>query len=92
MGRIQHWSTWCQVRVGSCGYVLSYQAPKAAAFRGPGVSNAYPLLKAPGRACPEAQVLPQVEEGVETSIQVAKSYLLAPILGLKSEGMDYFRD
>jgi hypothetical protein len=50
MGRIQHWSTWCQVRVGSCGYVLSYQAPKAAAFRGPRVSNAYPLLKAP-RAC-----------------------------------------
>jgi hypothetical protein len=33
--------------------------------------------------------MPQVEEGVRTGRQVAKSCLPTPIMGWKSEGMDY---
>jgi hypothetical protein len=46
MGWIQYLSTCCQVCVGSCGYVPSYQAHKVTASRGPRVGNAYPLLEA----------------------------------------------
>jgi PAB1-binding protein PBP1 len=41
-------STCYQARVGSCGYVPSCHVPKAAASRGPGACNAYPLLETPG--------------------------------------------
>jgi hypothetical protein len=44
--------------VGSCDDVPSCQVSKAGASRGPGVGSAYSLLKAPGRAYPEARALP----------------------------------
>jgi hypothetical protein len=92
MGWAQHLSTSCPVRVGSCGYVPSCQAPKAAAFRGPRHVNAYPLLKAPRRIWSEAPVLPRVEEGGWMARQVVKSCMDVPIVGWKSESVDYYRD
>jgi hypothetical protein len=50
MGRIQYSSTYCQMCVGSCGYVPLCQVLKAAASRGLGVGNAYPFVGSP-RVC-----------------------------------------
>jgi hypothetical protein len=51
--RFQYSSTCCQVRVGTCGHVLSCQALNVIASRGSGSGDAYPVLKAPGRGCRE---------------------------------------
>jgi hypothetical protein len=56
MGKIQHMSTYCQMHVGSCGYVSSSQAPTAAASRRLRVREAYPQWEAPGRILPGALV------------------------------------
>jgi hypothetical protein len=49
MGWIQHSSIYCQMRVGSYGYVPLCPVPKVAAPQGPRAGNAYPLREAPGR-------------------------------------------
>jgi hypothetical protein len=80
------------MRVGSCGYVPSWQAPKATTSWGPEAGNAYPLLEASGRLWLKAQALPRVEEGGGTGRHVVKSYLPTSIVGWKSEGMDRLWD
>jgi hypothetical protein len=65
---------------------------QAATSRGPGAGNAYPLVEALGRIWLVDQVLPRVKEGGGTVRQVVKSYLPVPIVGQKSESVDYSRD
>jgi hypothetical protein len=72
-----------------CPVVLGVQA---ATSRGLGAGNAYSLVEALGHIWSVARVLPRVKEGGGTVRQMVKSYLSVPIVGQKSESVDYSRD
>jgi hypothetical protein len=90
MGWIPHSSTYCQMHMGSCSYILSCQASKAAASQGPERAMHIHCGKPPGTLDQGPRSLHRVDERGGRGRQVVKSYLPALIIGWRSDGCESF--
>jgi hypothetical protein len=80
------------MHVGSCGYVHSYQMPKATASYGPERVMLIYCKKPLGTLDWGPGSLSRVDEGGRRGRQVVKSYLSALIIGWRSDGVDRSQD
>jgi hypothetical protein len=90
MGWIPHLSTYCQMHVGSYGYVPSCQVHEAATSRGPEWAMLIHMREAPGHTWPGGGSLPWVDERGRRGRWVVKSWPSVLIIGWRSDDRGSF--